>query len=129
MNLIVTGCAGFIGSNVSRLLLESGHHVTGVDSIDPGASPLVHWRLRDLLGKSEFAYRTLDIRDHQRLRWAFQGNDPGGDIVAVIHLAALAGVRASVDDPRSCYETNVLGTLNVLELSPNPPIVGVRLAN
>ena len=117
MNILVTGCGGFIGSNVSRLLVESGHHVTGLDSIEPGASPLVHWRLRDLLGKSEFAYRTLDIRDHQRLRWAFQGNGPGGDIAAVIHLAARAGVRASVDDPRSCYETNVLGTLNVLELS------------
>ena len=116
MNLIVTGCAGFIGSNVSRLLLESGHHVTGVDSIEPDASPLVRWRLHDLLGKSEFAYRTLDIRDRQRLRWAFQGNGPGGAIAAVIHLAARAGVRASVEDPRSCYETNVLGTLSVMEL-------------
>ena len=116
MNILVTGCTGFVGSSVSRLLVESGHYVTGVDSIQPATSALVRWRLRDLLDYPSFCLCTVDIRDFQRLRGAFQGNGPGGDIAAVIHLAARAGVRASVEDPRSCYETNVLGTLNLLEM-------------
>ena len=113
---MVTGCAGFVGSSVSRLLVESGHYVTGVDSIQPSTSALVRWRLRDLLDNPSFCLCTVDIRDFQRLRGAFQGNGPGGAVAVVVHLAARAGVRASVEDPRSCYDTNVLGTLNPLEL-------------
>ena len=48
MNILVTGCGGFIGSSVWRLLLESGHCVTGLDGVHPGASPLARWRLRDI---------------------------------------------------------------------------------
>ena len=117
MNIMVTGCAGFIGSNVSRVLVESGNHVTGVDVVEPNASPLFQCRLRDLMRKSRFAYHMVDIEDRQGLRPVFQEDLESETIAAVIHLAARAGVRASVDDPRSCYETNVLGTLNVLELS------------
>ena len=116
MNILVTGCGGFIGSNVSRVLVESGHCVTGLDIVHPGASPLVRGRLRDIAGKSGFAYRTADIRDHESIRSAFHDRFASSSISAVIHLAAKAGVRASVEDPRSCYETNVLGTLNLLEL-------------
>ena len=116
MNILVTGYAGFIGSNVSRLLLESGHCVTGVDSVNPGASSLVRWRLRDIAGKSGFAYRMADIRDHESIRGAFHDRFASSSISAVIHLAAKAGVRTSVANPLLCYETNVLGTLNLLEL-------------
>lgn len=117
MNILVTGCAGFIGSDVSRLLVGSGHCVTGVDSVQPDASPLVRWRLRDLTGESGFTYRMVDITDHESVRGAFQDRGPSNSISAIIHLAAKAGVRSSVDDPRLCYQTNVLGTLNLLELS------------
>ncbi len=116
MSILVTGCGGFIGSSVSRLLVESGHCVTGLDIVHPGASPLVIRRLRDIAGKSGFAYSTADIRDHESIRGAFHDRFASSSISAVIHLAAKAGVRASVEDPRSCYETNVLGTLNLLEL-------------
>ena len=117
LNTLVTGCGGFIGSDVSRLLVGSGHCVTGVDSVHPDASPLVRWRLRDLTGESGFTYRRVDITDHESVRGAFQDRGPSNSISAVIHLAAKAGVRSSVDDPRMCYQTNVLGTLNLLELS------------
>ena len=116
MNILVTGCGGFIGSNVSRLLVESGHCVTGLDIVHPGASQLVRGRLRDIAGKSGFAYRMADIRDHESTRGIFHDRFAGSSISVVIHLAAKAGVRTNVEDPRSCYETNVLGTLNLLEL-------------
>ena len=116
MNILVTGCGGFIGSNVSQLLAESGHQATGVDNVGPPDSPLVRWRLHDLLGNPRFALHNIDIRDREDLSRVFQDSSVDVPIAAVIHLAARAGVRASVDDPRSCYETNVLGTLNVLEL-------------
>ena len=111
MNILVTGCAGFIGSYISRLLTGSGHCVTGVDSVHPDVSPMMRWRLHDIAGKSGFAYRVADIRDYESNRGAFSNS-----ISAVIHLAAKAGVRTSVDNPRLCYETNVHGTLNLLEL-------------
>ena len=116
MNILVTGCGGFIGSSVSRLLLESGHQATAVDNVGPPDSPLVHWRLRDLLGNPRFALHNIDIRDRKDLIRVFQSSSVDVPFAAVIHLAAMAGVRASVDDPRSCCETNVLGTLNLLEL-------------
>ena len=116
MNILVTGCGGFIGSNVSRLLVKSGHQATGVDNVGPPDSPLVRWRLHDLLGNPSFTVQSIDIRDRKRLSRVFQDSSVDVPIAAVIHLAARAGVRASVEGPRAYYETNVLGTLNLLEL-------------
>ena len=116
MNILVTGCGGFIGSYVSRLLAESGHHVTGIDSIGLDDSTLVRWRLRGLLANPRFALHHIDIQDRQFLTRVFQHSTCDGAFSAVLHLAARAGVRASVEDPRAYYDTNVLGTLNLLEL-------------
>lgn len=109
---LVTGCAGFIASKVTGLLLSQGHEVTGIDNINDAYDPrLKHWRLNQIKGNSGFTFHRLDICDRDNLKNVFtQGFD------AVINLAARAGVRQSVENPWVYFETNVTGTLNLLEL-------------
>ena len=117
MNILVTGCAGFIGSKVSSLLLDEGHVVAGVDILARSANiRLMEWRLSPLNQHPRFTFHHLDISDTDSLRTLFRGNEQSGPVSAVISLGALAGVRSSVENPRAYYEVNVLGTLNLLEL-------------
>ena len=111
-NYLVTGCAGFIASKVTELLLSQGHKVTGIDNINDAYDPrLKHWRLDQIKGNAGFTFHRLDICDRDRLKNVFnQGFD------AVINLAARAGVRQSVENPWVYFETNVTGTLNLLDL-------------
>ncbi len=120
---LVTGVAGFIASKVTELLLQDGHHVAGVDNLNDAYDVrLKEWRLRQLLGKPNFTFRQLDICDRDALAELFtharrdrgQVNAPPFD--AVLNLAARAGVRQSVANPWIYVETNVNGTLNLLEL-------------
>jgi len=99
MRVLVTGCAGFIGSRVCEILLADDYGVVGVDEKAP-------YRLQKVWPSSNFSWRKCDIVvDEHRFP----------DVDAVIHLAAQAGVRASVDDPQSCYAVNLFGTLKLLE--------------
>ena len=117
MSILVTGCAGFIGSKVSSLLLDEGHVVAGVDNLAHSANTrLMEWRLGTLNQRPGFAFHKLDISDTDSLRTLFRGNEQSGPVTAAINLGALAGVRSSVENPRGCYGVNVLGTLNLLEL-------------
>jgi len=111
---LVTGAAGFIGARVTELLLEQGHTVTGVDNMNSAYDVRVkEFRLNRLLSLSGFTIHHFDIADQS----AFIGlPHDGAPFHAVINLAARAGVRASVEDPWAFYETNVTGTLNLLEL-------------
>ena len=117
MNILVTGCAGFIGSKVAQLLLEQGHAVQGVDILAaPSGDRLRQWRLAPLRQHSGFALRRLDISDLESLGPIFRSSGGAGRVEAVFNLGALAGVRSSVLNPRAFYEANVMGTLNLLEL-------------
>lgn len=117
MSVLVTGCAGFIGSNVASLLLDRGHAVLGVDSLpESPAAALREWRLDQLLRRSGFVFQRLDITDMHPLRSYFEDAHRSNPVSAIFGLGALAGVRGSVENPREFYETNVLGTLNLLEL-------------
>ena len=113
MNIIVTGCAGFIGSRVVRRLLQLGHSVQGVDALNNSNSTrLTQWCLDRLTGNPGFTFRHLDITNPQTLRPIFSAEP----VQAVVNLAGRAGVRDSVANPRAYYETNVIGTLALLEL-------------
>lgn len=116
MRVLVTGCAGFIGSNTARCLLDAGCEVLGIDSLG-GTRPtrLQQSRLDALTPSPAFRFRQGDIADGEALP-ALVEAAPGGEIEAVFNLAARAGVRDSVDDPHAYYEANVRGVLNLLEL-------------
>ena len=108
---LVTGAAGFIGSRVSEALLGQGHTVTGVDNLNDAYDVrMKQYRLQKLLALPGFTFHKLDISDRKAVEGlpAFE---------AVINLAARAGVRDSVADPWTFLETNLTGTLNLLELA------------
>ena len=111
---LVTGVAGFIGWRVCEFLLADGHTAVGVDNLNNAYDVrLKHWRLAQLEGQPGFEFHHLDITDRSALaRSTF--NVQRFD--AVINLAARAGVRQSVENPWVYFETNVTGTLNLLEL-------------
>ncbi len=111
-NIIVTGCAGFIGSKVAEQLLADGKTVIGIDNInDYYDTSLKDWRLSILGKNSNFSFVKADIADFVSVKQIFSDHR----IDAVINLAARAGVRASVLDPWVYLDTNVKGTLNLLE--------------
>ena len=97
---IVTGGAGFIGSHVVRLLLESGYQVVVLDNLSHGFRQNVDKRAKLIVG---------DIRDSRKTKEALKGID------AVIHMAGLIVVPESVADPVKYYDNNVLGAVNLLE--------------
>jgi UDP-glucuronate 4-epimerase len=109
-NYLVTGAAGFIGSHLSEMLLGQGHAVTGVDNLNNSYDiRMKQYRLRKLRALPGFTFEKLDISAYASVEKL-----PAFD--AIINLAARAGVRASVENPWAFYETNLSGTLNLLEL-------------
>jgi nucleoside-diphosphate-sugar epimerase len=113
------------------MLLDAGHRVTGVDNLNTAYDVRIkHWRLRRLTQRPNFNFQQLDISEHRALQtagWSSGGNQPPFD--AVINLAARAGVRQSVEDPWVYLDTNITGTLNLLELCKNQGIPKFILAS
>ena len=119
MSVLVTGCAGFIGSVVCRMLLDNGQSVVGVDNLNDAYDVrLKHWRLEQTQAQSRFQFAKLDISDHSALHALFtESKDADSSpFSGVINLGARAGVRPSVEDPWAYYQSNTIGTLNLLEL-------------
>jgi len=122
---LVTGSAGFIASKVIDLLLQAGHQVVGVDNLNEAYDTrLKQWRLAQIEGHENFRFHQLDISDREAISARFKDDckTPAGPGVeqepysAVINLAARAGVRPSVENPRVYYSTNCDGVLNLLDL-------------
>ena len=113
---LVTGVAGFIASRVTEFLLADGHTVVGIDSLDNAYDIRIkHWRVGQIRDLPSFAFHKLDICDRDSLRKLLLSTSDSTPFDAVINLAARAGVRQSVENPWVYYETNVTGTLNLLE--------------
>ncbi|NOZ26389.1 MAG: SDR family NAD(P)-dependent oxidoreductase [Nitrospirae bacterium] len=110
--ILLTGAAGFIGHKTAQMLLEQGHEVTGIDNMnDYYDARLKQWRLESLTRYRGFSAVRADITDMDILKGLFKD----GKFDVVINMAARAGVRASVEDPWVYLDTNVRGTLNLLE--------------
>jgi UDP-glucuronate 4-epimerase len=114
-NVLVTGGAGFIGSHlVARLLAEGQWRVVVVDDFNDFYDPALKRRnVSAHLGREEFALHEADIRDRAALAEAFGGEQ----FDCIVHLAARAGVRPSLAEPVLYTETNIGGTVNLLELA------------
>lgn len=114
MRVLLTGCAGFIGSAVAQELARAGHEVAGVDDLnDAYDARLKAWRLDQLRDRPSFTFHKVDILDRKALASVFEASRPE----IVLNLAARAGVRESLVDPWVYVDSNVTGTLNLLELS------------
>lgn len=111
-NYLVTGAAGFIGARTSELLMEQGHTVVGIDNINDAYDPrMKEYRLKKLMAKPNFKFHKRDISEKSVVE-LFKNEKFDG----VINLAARAGVRFSVENPWVFLESNVMGTLNMLEV-------------
>ena len=117
MEILVTGAAGFIGFHVARALIARGDRVTGFDSVNAYYDPALKERRLELLaeaaatGQGAFDFVRADLVDAEAVNRTFAGRR----VDRVIHLAAQAGVRHSLEQPHDYVNANVVGFLNILE--------------
>ena len=116
MNILLTGCAGFIGSHTLEMLLKNNHRVIGVDNFDPFYSRTV--KNQNLSGADSVSFDLVeadlaDLDTYDKIEFV-NGNK---SIDAIIHLAAKAGVRPSIEDPLGYQRANVIATQNLLEFA------------
>jgi UDP-glucuronate 4-epimerase len=112
MKILVTGAAGFIGAATAERLLERGYEVVGLDNLNEYYDvTLKEARLKRLTGRANFRFVKLDLGDSAGVAALFTRER----FPRVVHLAAQAGVRYSLENPRAYIDSNVTGTLNILE--------------
>ncbi|MFH1426577.1 MAG: GDP-mannose 4,6-dehydratase [Candidatus Kerfeldbacteria bacterium] len=114
MNVLVTGAAGFIGSHVADRLINLDHTVIAVDNFSDYYNPAFkEYNIAHHLDNPRYLLSRTDITDLDELRKLFLNND----IDVIIHLAAQAGVRVSIEHPLTAQKVNIEGTYNLLELA------------
>ena len=112
MNILVTGAAGFIGSFTAHQLLDRGDHVVGLDNMNNYYDPILKQaRLARLQVRDQFKFTQLDLCDTDGMKSLFANTK----FDRVIHLAAQAGVRYSIENPMAYTQSNLVGMTNILE--------------
>ena len=112
MKVLVTGSAGFIGMHVAQKMLTRGDTVVGIDNLNDYYDPqLKHARLAQLTRHTGFRFERLDLADRSSMASLFER----GKFDCVVHLAAQAGVRYSLQNPHAYADSNLVGFVNVLE--------------
>lgn len=112
MKILVTGCAGFIGMHTSQYLLNQGHEVVGIDNLNDYYSPQLKFdRLKQIQNLKGFSFQKMDIVDADGINKLFIENA----FDRVVHLAAQAGVRYSIINPKAYIDSNITGFFNILE--------------
>jgi len=119
MRVLVTGVAGFIGFHLAKRLLEDGHEIVGMDNLNHYYDvQLKKDRLAHLEPYSLFRFHFLDLADRQGMVELFSKVRPD----VVVHLAAQAGVRYSLENPHAYVESNLAGFMNILECCRHRPV-------
>jgi len=104
---LVTGGAGFIGSTLSERLIKEGNNVIVIDNFCDFYNPCIKEdNVKELLKKSNFKLYKNDIRDRETLKTIFDNND----IDVVVHLAAMAGIRPSIENPVLYFDVGIIHT-------------------
>ncbi|HGG1861149.1 TPA: SDR family NAD(P)-dependent oxidoreductase, partial [Escherichia coli] len=111
MKFLVTGAAGFIGFHVCQRLLESGHEVVGIDNMNDYYDVSLKQARLDLLKTPLFSFYKIDLAERVNMEQLFATEK----FNRVIHLAAQAGVRYSLENPHAYADANLMGFLNILE--------------
>jgi UDP-glucuronate 4-epimerase len=112
MNILVTGCAGFIGFHLTKTLLNQGVEIIGLDNLNNYYDPILkERRLEQLKAHKNFKFLKVDICDTESIEF----NLRSFKVSQIIHLAAQAGVRHSISNPRDYLNNNIIGFFNILE--------------
>ena len=116
-NILITGSAGFIGFHLSIKLLELGYQVTGIDNINSYYDENLKKKRLEIISKKSqkeqksWKFIKMDIREEDQLKRIFKESKPS----VVVHLAAQAGVRYSIENPKAYIDSNIVGFQNILE--------------
>jgi UDP-glucuronate 4-epimerase len=115
MKILVTGAAGFFGSNLCEHFLKNGHEVVGIDNFNDYYNPKIkEYNIQEFRHKPNFELYRDDILDHSAMDQIFEKEGP---FHTIVHLAAWAGVTASMEQPEVYVRNNVEGTVNMAELA------------
>jgi UDP-glucuronate 4-epimerase len=126
MKVLVTGHAGFIGFHLCRRLIADGHLVSGIDAMVPYYDVRLKERRVEILARSNaFRGHEVNLVDMERTRAVILEEEPD----VIVHLAAQAGVRYALENPRSYIESNVVGTYNIIEICRERAVKHLMLAS